>query len=453
MTIGNFEINYKRTFHKKSNLSLSVARQYLDREATPIYNQRSTYEDGSISNSYQRQQSDNSSRSWELQADYVNEFGENNKIEAGYKGDIARRKSPVETYSGTSEAIALFDESLYNHFFYNQDVHALYTTYSKNINRLGILVGLRGEYTNMETKSLAYGEIDAEPFKDDYLSLYPSMFLSYTLPKNNELQLNYTRRVSRPHGRQLNSFVNITDSTNISYGNPYLTPQYSNSLEFNYINNWDDHTLSASLFYRSTSDAIQRISYLDNNIMKTTYENIANTKAAGTEFIVKNRLFKVLDITTTFSIYYNKLDGFVYTPFGTTTPIVQEDDDNLAWNARIMANTILPYKVSFQITGNYDSKQIMAQGYRKANGSVDMGLRRSFLANNQLTLAVSARDILNTRKRVNVTSGAGFNQESSFRRDGRTVGFTLTYAFGSMGKKDNDNSNGNGSIIDLNEED
>lgn len=454
MTIGNFELNYKRVFNEKSNLGLSVSRQYFDREATPVFNQFSVYEDGSEHSSYQRQSNDNSARSWELQADYTNEITENDKLEFGYKGDISRRESPVETYSGASASTALFDETLYNHFFYNQDVHALYVTYSKQIGKIGILAGLRGEYTNMETKSLAYANTDVVPYKNDYFSLYPSIFLSYALPDNNELQLNYTRRVSRPNGRQLNPFINITDSTNISYGNPYLTPQYSNSIELNYIKNWDNHTLSASLFYRNTNDVIQRINYLEDNIMKTTFENIAKTQAAGTELILKNRLFKTLDITTTMSLYYSKLDGFTYTPFGATNPIVQKDDDNLSWNGRIMANTILPYNISFQVTGNYDSKQIIAQGYKKANGSIDLGFRKTFM-DNKLSLAISARDILDSRKRVNITSGDGFYQQNSFRRLGRTFGFTLTFSFGSMGKSNdaNDNENNeNSPIMDLGED-
>lgn len=441
MTIGNFELNYKHTFHEKHTLDLSVSRNYFDREANPVYNQSYIFSDGTGYKTYQRQNSINSSRSWEFQADYSNEFANQNKIEAGYKGDIARRTSPVETYSGSSPETAEFNEELFNHFTYNQDVHALYATYSKKIENFGFQAGLRGEYTMLETKSLAFGETDRPFYEKDYFSLYPSAFLSYALPNDNELQLNYTRRVSRPGGRQLNSFVNITDSTNISYGNPYLDPQYSNALEFNYIKNWDAHTLSTSLFYRNSENVIQRINYLDGNVMKTTYENIAKTQAAGTEFILKNKFFRFLDITTTLSFYYNKLDGFTYTPYGATKPIVQEDDDNFAWNGRIMANAILPYNVSFQITGNYDSKQIVAQGYRKPNGSVDMGLRKSFF-DNTLSLALSSRDIFNTRKRVTVTSGDGFYQEHSFRRNSRTVNFTLTYSFGNIGRQNGERENG-----------
>ena len=433
MKMGNFELNYKRDFHEKSNLDITVSRFMMNREATPTYTQNSTYADGSETASYQSQTSNSKSRSWEVQADYTNEFGGENKVEAGYKGNINRRKSPVETYSGSTKETAVFDEQLYNFFRYNQDVHALYTTYSKRFNDFGVQLGLRGEYTRMDTRSLGYGqtESDVDLYKDDYFSIYPTVFLSYALPKGNEVQLNYTRRVSRPWGGQLNPFRNVMDSTNISYGNPYLTPQYSNSLELNYIRNWAEHTLSTSLYYRNTNNVIQRINYLENNIMMSTYENVAKTESAGAEFIVKNNLWKRLDLTSSLNFYYNKLDAFSYLPPGAEKTVTGKANDDFSWSGRVTANILLPYQVSFQATGRYNSKQIIAQGYNKANGTLDLGVRKSFLRR-KLNLTVSARDILDSRKRTTITSGSGFNQENVFARAGRIIGFTLTYSFGNM---------------------
>ena len=59
--------------------------------------------------------------------------------------------------------------------------------------------------------------------------------------------------------------MNITDSANISFGNPHLSPQYSNAFEVNYIKNWENHMLSLSGYYRTTDDVIQRIRFLDGN--------------------------------------------------------------------------------------------------------------------------------------------------------------------------------------------
>jgi outer membrane receptor protein involved in Fe transport len=433
MNIGNFEIGYKRDFSEKSNLDLSASYNLVNITPESSFLQVSNYAGGTSTSSYQFQENVMKPRKWEFQADYVTEFGEQNKIEAGYKGEFLTSKSKVSTYSGTSEGNAAFNEGLYNNFTYDQNVNALYATYSKRINRFGIQLGLRGEHTRTNTNSLGYNqsEIDHPAYKDDYFSFYPSAFLSYQLPSNNELQLNYTRRVSRPWGGQLNPFVNLTDSTNISYGNPLLLPQYSNSLELNYIKNWENHTLSASLYYRNTDNVIQRISYRDGDIMKSTFENIAKTQSAGTELILKNNLFRMIDLTSTLNFYYNKLDGFSYLPAGATTPVVGEADEDFSWSARIIANVMLPWGVSLQATGDYNSRELVAQGYRKANHAIDLGLRKSFL-DRKLSLTINTRDLLNSRKRETITSGSGFSQESVFARSGRTVGFTLTYNFGNM---------------------
>ena len=433
MNIGNFEIGYKRDFSEKSNLDLSASYNLLNITPESSFLQVSNYAGGTSTSSYQFQENVMKPRKWEFQADYVTEFGEQNKIEAGYKGDFLTSKSKVSTYSGISEGNAAFNEGLYNNFTYDQNVNALYATYSKRINRFGIQLGLRGEHTRTNTNSLGYNqsETDHPAYKDDYFSFYPSAFLSYQLPSNNELQLNYTRRVSRPWGGQLNPFVNLTDSTNISYGNPLLLPQYSNSLELNYIKNWENHTLSASLYYRNTDNVIQRISYRDGDIMKSTFENIAKTQSAGTELILKNNLFRMIDLTSTLNFYYNKLDGFSYLPAGATTPVVGEADEDFSWSARIIANVMLPWGVSLQATGDYNSRELVAQGYRKANHAIDLGLRKSFL-DRKLSLTINTRDLLNSRKRETITSGSGFSQESVFARSGRTVGFTLTYNFGNM---------------------
>lgn len=433
MNGGNIELGYKHDFSEKSNLDITVSWNKWNMDETSIYDQYSLFADSTRSYSYQRQKSDVRSHDWEVQADYVNEFSKTGKLEAGYKGTFSRQNSPVETFSGATAGEAKPDPLLYNRFLYDQDIHAVYATYSGRIEKFGFQLGLRGEYSRVNTKSLGFGQNEGdEPwYKDDYFSLFPSAFLSYELPAGHEVQLNYTRRISRPWGRQLNPFLNITDSTNISFGNPYLTPQYSNSLELNYIKNWDNHTVSVSLYYRNTDDVIQRISYLEDQVMKSTFENVAKTQSAGAEFVVKNNFGRILDLTTTVNLYYSKLDGFSYLPAGADKPVTGKSNEDFSWNARMIANVALPAAFSLQLTGNYNSRQLIAQGHRNANYSLDAGLRKSFL-DKKISVSVNGRDLLNSRKWKTETSGAGFTRYAENWRTGRTVRFTLTYSFGNM---------------------
>lgn len=452
MNGGNVEMGYKHDFSSKSNIDFTLSYNNWGMNNSTHYTQDSQYKDGTETHSYQQQNNDIRNHNWEAQLDYTNTFNEKHKLEAGYKGTFSKEDSPVETFSRMDETAPWQeDENLFNRFIYNKNVHAIYAVYSSKIDKLGIQLGLRGEYSQTRTKSLAYGQGkgDVPFFNDDYFSLFPSVFLSYALPKNNELQVNYTRRISRPWGGQLNSFTNISDSANISFGNPLLSPEFSNAFELNYIKTWEAHTLSFSGYYRSTNDVIQRIRFLEDNIMKTTFENIAKTRAAGIELVGKNKLFDFWDLTTTVNLYYSKLDGFTYLPEGASQPVIGEPEEDFSWNARMIANFMLPYSISLQVTGNYNSQRVVAQGRREPNYSLDAGIRKSFL-DRKLSISLNARDILNSRKWRTITSGAGFEQDSKNWRGGRRIGLTVTYSFGNMNlrnKKTNANSNeGNGSM-------
>ncbi|WP_449039025.1 TonB-dependent receptor domain-containing protein [Parabacteroides goldsteinii] len=443
MKMYNLELNYVHKFSENSNIDLMVSNNQWRRDGMNIFRQSTVYTDPSQTANplYQTQENDIKDKTWEVQADYTNKISDMARIEAGYKGTFQRNASPVDTYTGTTAEDIRQDESLYNRFLYNQDVHALYMTYGGKWNKLSYQAGLRGEYWRVDTRSLDFDQEfngkASETFEKDYFKLFPSAFISYALPKNNELQVNYTRRLRRPWGGQLNSFRNISDASNISFGNPELTPEYSHSFELNYIKSWESgHTLSLSGYYRSTDDVIQRIRFLntEDNVMYTTSENVAKSQASGLEIVGKDKLFKILDLATTVNLYYSKLDGFSYLPQGAETPVIGDTDESFAWNVRMIANLSLPWGVSLQGTGNYNSKQLMAQGHREPNYSVDLGLRKSFLSD-RLTLSINARDLLDSRKFRTVTAGDGFWQDSENWRGGRRVGFTLTYNFGNMNKK------------------
>jgi outer membrane receptor protein involved in Fe transport len=300
----------------------------------------------------------------------------------------------------------------------------------------------------VKTHSLAYGEKSEEvtPYKKDYYSLFPSLFLSYALPHNNELQLNYTRRISRPWGGQLNSFKNITDATNISFGNPELDPQYSNAFELNFLKMWDLHTLSFSGYYRTTDNVTEQIRYLQGEVMYSTYENVASSKSSGIEIVAKNKLFhEVIDLTTTLNGFYYELDGFSYQMAGVESPITGDRESDFSWNVKMIANTKLPLGTTLQLTGNYNAKKVVAQGYRQANYTLDAGLRKNFF-NKTISVSVNGRDLLNSRKWHTITSGEGFHQDSKNWRGSRRFGLTVTYNFGNMRAKQNKSRKNDGEI-------
>ena len=443
------EFNYRHSFNDKhfidftadlSSWKMNGDNWYQD--STVIAN----VDDATYSYQYRPQYINNHRK--ELKLEYENQVTKNFKIEAGYNGNFSRENTPQESYMDNTSfdgTNASEDKLFFNRFIYKQDLHAFYTTLSYKFGALSLMGGLRGEYWRVNTESYTWEqEHDAslreQPFKKDYFQLFPSVFMSWQMTETQQLQLNYTRRLRRPWGGQLNSFRDTRDATTVSFGNPYLTPEFSNSFSLNYLKQWNDHSLLVSAYYRPTTDVIQRISYKnqEDGLFYQTSMNVAKSVSTGLEMTVKNKLWRILDLTTSANAYYYRLNGFSYDIDGQT--LTGNSDHNFTWNARMTASLMLPYDISIQTTGRYTARQVITQGYRKANYSIDFGARKNFF-NKLFTLSVNCRDLLDSRHFETFTSGPNFTRHQINRRGGRRVSMTLTWNFGNMKQKKRPNKN------------
>ena len=437
------EFNYRHSFNDKHFIDFTADLSSWKMNGDNWY-QDSTVVVGidDVTYSYQyRPQYINNHRK-ELKLEYENQVTKNFKIEAGYNGNFSRENTPQESYMDNTSfdgTNASEDKLFFNRFIYKQDLHAFYTTLSYKFGALSLMGGLRGEYWRVNTESYTWEqEHDAslreQPFKKDYFQLFPSVFMSWQMTETQQLQLNYTRRLRRPWGGQLNSFRDTRDATTVSFGNPYLTPEFSNSFSLNYLKQWNDHSLLVSAYYRPTTDVIQRISYKnqEDGLFYQTSMNVAKSLSTGLEMTVKNKLWRILDLTTSANAYYYRLNGFSYDIDGQT--VTGNSDHNFTWNARMTASLMLPYDISIQTTGRYTARQVITQGYRKANYSIDFGARKNFF-NKLFTLSVNCRDLLDSRRFETFTSGPNFTRHQINRRGGRRVSMTLTWNFGNMKQK------------------
>lgn len=430
----HMSLDYKYDIDKLgSNLMASLSYSNHRRFETSDYLQS---EVGMPVSSNIRQISDGSSKDIDFKLDFTKKFSENTRLELGWLTESDRRFSPNSAVNMISEKDI---NAYFNEFDYLEQIHAAYATYGTRYGNMSIQGGLRAEYflrdiSNTYLNNSAAKVTDVYDIKPDF-QLFPSLYLGYTLPDKNELQLNITRRVNRPRGQQINPFRNFSDSTNISYGNLALNPEYTAAFELNYIKNWDNHTLSASVYHRATDDVIQDVRYLNNGTMETTFMNMTNSKNTGLELVSKNRLFKILNLTSSVNLYRGTMDSAVYyNPYNASIQTVIPAQQNFSWSARMMANFMLSKNTSGQLTADYSAPRLIAQGRETASYAIDLGLRQTFL-DKSLSLSLMVRDLLNSRKRNTVTWGEGFYQESSTYFHGRMIGLTATYNFGNMKPK------------------
>ncbi|MBQ2541207.1 MAG: TonB-dependent receptor [Paludibacteraceae bacterium] len=397
---------------------------------------------------YQDQSSESKDQSIEVKADYEWKPTPMSRLEAGYDYTRSWGNSLADAHNNRKDGSHI-DElfAYYTGFNSLTQNHAIYITYGNRFwDKLSIQVGLRGEYymrhlesTYKDATGTEQDAYAAYPNKKDtaYFQVFPSAYISYDFGNGHELQLNYTRRVNRPWGHQINPRMNFSDSTNISYGNVDLLPAYSNNLELNYLKTWERHTLSAGVFWKYREGAVQNVKYMDGTVMKNTYLNVATRQELGIEVVAKNKLFgEILQLTTSANFYWNNIAAVdeTITHLGEVIPVKLPSQNIFAGSVRVNAQFMFTKNFTGQITGAYRSPRVVAQGTTSHSYSIDIGLRHTFL-NKQLALALNVRDLLDSRARRNTTWGDGFWQFSENRWHSRSISLTLTYNFGNQNRR------------------
>lgn len=385
----------------------------------------------------QYQNSDGHNHTFEIQSDYKRPINSNDKIETGVKASLRTQgnkvTSEIEPYGSDTRTE---QTELDNDFELRQNVYAAYVSYGHKKGKFGMQLGLRGELTDVSWDLYSANESDD---KKPYGNIFPTAFFSYTFTQKDELQLSYTRRISRPRRYWLNPYVNVSDPANIYFGNPNLDPEITNSSELSYIKNFKQSTFMASVYYKLTQDLVQQYSWIYNDAMWSTRANLATAHSSGLELILKNR-FKVVSLTYNANLYFYALKGGDF-DVSTVMPgvgiidreVTINDKSDFSWAGQISADFSLPASIKLQTSGNYRSSRATAQGKTLHDYNINMGLKRSFFKQ-KLGVTLAVRDLLNSRKRRSETWDDTFYQKSEFKFSGRTLSLNLSYNFGNLSK-------------------
>ncbi|SFM93912.1 Outer membrane receptor proteins, mostly Fe transport [Chitinophaga sp. YR627] len=372
------------------------------------------------------------------QIDYVNPLTENSKIEAGLRTTTRKFNNELTTM-GRDFATGhdVLDSSLSNDYRYSETINAAYASYSGTIGNFGYQGGLRAEqsFYDGETRVLSKSS-----YKIDYpISFFPSLFLSQKFKGDHELQLNYSRRVRRPWFRDLLPNLEYT-AQSANRGNPALRPEFTNSFELSYLKDFNrKHNVLVSLYFRNTEKAITDF-YTDTTLningqdqkVVLSYPVNANTRNAyGAEFTVRNQILKGWDITTNLNLAQQKINA------GNLQSNLT--NQGFIWFGKVNSNTKLPWNTTLQLTGNYESRQILPQGERAAQYSADVALRREFLKKKNLVVSLALNDIFNTDRNLSFTNTAFSEQERYRKRATRELRLNVSYRFGKMDTKERKN--------------
>jgi outer membrane receptor protein involved in Fe transport len=457
-------ISFKHNF-PRSGEDWTANANYA-RGTTTSVNPISTYlydiPGGPLSSIYNQQT--NSSGNTEFitaQTDFTNPFTEKAKLEAGARIAVRNISNLNNFYTVDSLGNLVYQPLLSSDYTYHDQVLAGYMQYSNTVGKLGFQLGLRAENSSYRGSNSFAEKDNNNPgglkdtigtFSNNYpISLFPSVFLTEKLNGNQDLQLNYTRRIDRPSFLELSPYTDYSDSLNLSRGNPNLKPQFTNSFEMAYQINYRKNTFLASVYYKYTTDLITRFQteeinpLTDSVVLINTYINANSSYIGGVELIGRNSLTSWWDLTTNLNIYTSKINA---------GDSIMTAPASYSWFAKV--NTTFKFLKAFtlQVTGDYTSKSVLppggtasqttggrggggtvsgnAQGYSLPTGGVDGSLKYEFLKNKAASLTFNISDIFATR-RYDVYINSEYSTQHTVRyRDPQFFRLQFNFRFGKV---------------------
>jgi len=413
-----YSVNYDKKFEKKGHtLKADVSYQSNTESESSAFNE-GFYEGENLTIPNilrQRSANDEGQRQWRGQIDYAQPFEGKVKLESGLLGTFREIKNDflVETLEDDEW---MTEEGLSNNFIYNENVLGAYGSIGKDYEKFSFQVGLRAEYSEIKTELEQTNEVNDR----SYTNLFPSGFLNYKLVGNNTLQASYSRRIRRPRFWDLNPFFTFTDRRNFFSGNPNLDPEFTDSYEIGHLKYWESGNIGTSIYYRHTTDKINRIQTqnIDEQTTLRRPENIGTEDNMGIEFIFAYTGIKGVRID-------GAVNGFRFVSEGVTVEGQDLSVDNFAWTSNLNAKVGFWKNADLQMRLNYRAPRATLQGSRRSITNMNLAFSKDVTSD--LTITMSLSDVFNNRRRQSIFEGENFFEESDFQWRPRTFTTTVNY--------------------------
>lgn len=432
----NAQILYKKTFPKPGK-EITVDGSYNHTDSRNGYlfttdTHAPNYPD-TISNTYQKNIGGTTANQYVFQLDYVNPLSETRKFEAGIKSFYKNSLTNNNTSNAfRTQDIFTKDSIMSNNYVIDDMVNAAYVNYNDKIFwDISYQAGLRFEASyykgNITDKKQTFSYQYPSSSEDLLKSLFPGIYFSKKLKSNQELQLNFSRKISRPNFFQLMPFIMFSDKQNIRIGNPQLKPEFKNIAEVNYNKTFTKGSYLGSGYFRYEEQPITDVAYpseFDPSVLVNTTVNGKSSIRYGMEHTIKFTFFKNLDVTLNANAFYIYINGTVVK----TEPDVKAE--GYAYNTKATISYKFPKQLTLQVNGNYESPKILLLGYSNPVYSMDVSLNKMF--GTKWIINATLSDAFNTRRMGAHYETPYYIQDLSRRRESRFVKLSVTHLFGKM---------------------
>jgi ferric enterobactin receptor len=420
-------MTWKRTYPKKGEeLVVDAQYQYSKSTNNSDFTTQNYLTNGNTAGNpaLQKNNGGGSGEHGQVQIDYTNPLTDSSKIEFGAKVFYRQAANFLNlNLFNYSDATYHRDAILSSNFLLDDMINALYVNYSNRYQGIGYQTGIRFEQSYFKGKSLndnttftySYPSASGENF---FKSLFPSLYLSKKLNENNEVQLNFSRKVRRAGHMEIMPFIMAADRKSYRIGNPLLKPEFINLAELNYNTQFGEGSNWLTTAYaRFIEDPIIQFATIQGDTTRMSFINGDQSTVLGFDNSLRYVLNKNFDISLSANVFQVK--------------IKTQDFSNEGWSysSKATLNWKLPKDFTVQLSGNYESERVMAQGKVLPIYFADLAVKKTFFKVASLTFSVS--DIFDSRAmRQELYFANKYVQTSQMRRDVRFAKLTFSMPFG-----------------------
>jgi outer membrane receptor protein involved in Fe transport len=414
----DFLKRYNETDHRLDASIYYSGQKEIEKEEDYVRKTNGIFEPAGNESSRTRSRQEHPEKELRFELDYTRPMGAV-KLETGLQSrwDYENADFIYEDYQPFgSEWIQ--NDTLTNAIKYLDALQSVYAMVSGPLGRFDYQAGLRAEYDNRTLEQVT----SSTSYTYEKIHFFPSVFLTRKLNDAHQIQFNYSRRIQRPRGNQLNPFVDFRGSNNIYYGNPALKPEFTNAFELNYQYRFEQGSISLETYYRTTHDKITSINELDTlygrPVFAFTVTNADRDHALGMELMANIDLAKWWQLNLTGNIFRYQLEG--------KADGEQISTVSTSWQTNF--NTLFKIKgdIRFQVNGIYNGPSTSLQGERDGFFITNLAIRKEML-DKKLTVSLNARDIFSTGKFAFTSEGDSFYTYNRFRRESPVVTLNLSY--------------------------
>ena len=255
-----------------------------------------------------------------------------------------------------------------------------------------------------------------------HLFIAPSLMGQYKINKQHSISLAFSRRISRPTYPQLNPYMSMLDATTFEQGNPYLQPETSDNVAFNYHLNTKIVDFSANLYFNYTHNYITEITILKDSLLLLTYINGLSELRTGLDLQLTLHPAKWVDIDLNTNTYYVNANG----------KYEKLDLSNKGWvNSSLVELNFKPVKgMNIQVQYSFTTPEYYPQFTIPFSHVMNIGIRQSFLKGS-LTVSALLTDVFNTNNWAVLSDNNVYILRNDSHNKSRMLWLGIRYNFNS----------------------